>query len=211
MINGKTSGRLSLLSVPATVVPPYSRDSASTHYSQCVEIDSLVRLEMERLQSGMEILRRKHCRELLSMVEQKAAKRLRMKEVELENVCQRNTELEEQVRQMSSESQVWFNYAKTTDAVASDLKVKLDQVLANPNTCPSIEAGEGYGDSGGDEESVCEGSETRRMCRVCKTRKVCVLLLPCRHFCLCKGCEARIDTCPVCDSTRNASIQVVIP
>jgi E3 ubiquitin-protein ligase BOI and related proteins len=37
-----------------------------------------------------------------------------------------------------------------------------------------------------------------------------VLLLPCRHLCLCRACEAAVDTCPVCAATRNASLHVLL-
>lgn len=182
----------------------------SSLYSQSVEFESLVRLQMESLQSGMKVLRRKHCRDLLSAVQQQAVKRLRVKEVELESSIQRNRELEEQLLQMSADCQVWFNYANTTESVVSDLRAKLDNVLTYQNTCPAaVDTEEGCGDSGGDAESVCEADNSKRACKVCREREVCVVLLPCRHLCLCKGCEAMIDTCPVCNSTRNASIHVV--
>ncbi|KAF3771598.1 hypothetical protein EJ110_NYTH60059 [Nymphaea thermarum] len=37
-----------------------------------------------------------------------------------------------------------------------------------------------------------------------------VLLLPCRHLCLCSGCAAAVDTCPICKSTKTATVQVYL-
>lgn len=215
------SGQPAAVTASVTVPPIFSEDFISDLNCQNVDTDVLVRYQMERLKSGMEILRIKHCRDLLSVVQQQAVKRLRVKDVELETLNQRNRELEEQVRLMSNECQVWFNYAKTTESAISGLREKLDQVLTHQNASPVLE--EGYGDNGdqfpaaGEAESVYQADvdtelrASRRACRVCQEREACVLLLPCRHLCLCKSCEPMIDNCPVCSSTRNASIQVVVP
>ena len=38
----------------------------------------------------------------------------------------------------------------------------------------------------------------------------CVLLLHCRHLSLCGACEPAVNTCPVCASTKNASLHVLL-
>ena len=38
----------------------------------------------------------------------------------------------------------------------------------------------------------------------------CVLLLRCRHLSLCGACEPAVNTCPVCASTKNASLHVLL-
>ncbi|XP_027127426.1 probable BOI-related E3 ubiquitin-protein ligase 3 [Coffea arabica] len=51
----------------------------------------------------------------------------------------------------------------------------------------------------------------RRWCRVCRNcgkEEASVLLLPCRHLCLCYACGPALDSCPVCLSTKNAALHI---
>lgn len=47
-----------------------------------------------------------------------------------------------------------------------------------------------------------------RVCRSCGKEESCVLLLPCRHLCLCTLCGSSVHTCPVCNATKTASVHV---
>ncbi|XP_010942314.1 probable BOI-related E3 ubiquitin-protein ligase 3 isoform X2 [Elaeis guineensis] len=235
-----TSGRPHFVSVSAAasplVVSPLAQEIASHLCHHNIEIDALVRLQYERLRSGWEEVRKKHCRELVSAVEQRVAKRLREKEAELENASRRNAELEEKLRQMSAENQIWFNVAKNNEAIVNSLKTSLEQVLLQ-NMASAAAAGcnqgcDGYGDGEGaatfpadDAQSCCfEDDEKerreaaalrqneellwRRACKICQEKDVCVLLFPCRHLCLCKDCEPMVDTCPICQSVKSDFLQI---
>ncbi|XP_047150000.1 probable BOI-related E3 ubiquitin-protein ligase 3 [Vigna umbellata] len=48
----------------------------------------------------------------------------------------------------------------------------------------------------------------KRLCRKCGEKESCVLILPCRHLCVCTGCGSSLDSCPVCKSIKNASVHV---
>ena len=41
-------------------------------------------------------------------------------------------------------------------------------------------------------------SDEQKMCVVCLDQEKSVLLLPCRHVCVCKVCSRQVDSCPVC-------------
>ncbi|XP_008809947.2 probable BOI-related E3 ubiquitin-protein ligase 2 [Phoenix dactylifera] len=224
-----TSGRL-----PA--IPPLVQDLVSHLDHQSLEIDALIGFQSEKFRSGLEEARKRHCRALMSILEQRAEKRLKEKEAELESVSRRNAELEEKARQVEAESQIWFNMAKNNEAIAASLRTTLDQVLLrNAAGCGGGRPKEGYGDSDGapfpaddaqsccfeDEAAVaaaggifCGGREElrwRRSCKVCGEKEVTFVLLPCRHLCLCKDCESMTDTCPICQAWKNASFQIFMP
>ncbi|KAJ8464284.1 hypothetical protein OPV22_026836 [Ensete ventricosum] len=208
-----TSGRFVSAS---QAVAPLFRDLISLIYQQTLEMDALVRLQNERLRTGLEEARKRHCRVFLSAVEQLVTKRLMEKEIELERAVRRNAELEEKVRQTSEENQIWFSMAKNNEAVVSSLKASLGHALLQN---AAVAAREGYGDSkstplrADDANSCCfevEEDDTgwRKTCRACRGTDACVLLLPCRHVSLCKDCEPEADACPVCGSAKNACLQV---
>ncbi|KAG1370263.1 kinesin-like protein KIN-7M, chloroplastic [Cocos nucifera] len=228
-----TSGRPAAASPLA--VSPLAQELAFHLYQQNIEIDALVRLQNERLRSGLEEVRKRYCRVLLSAVEQRVAKQLREKETELEDATRRNVELEEKVRQMSAENQMWFNVAKNNEAIVNSLRSSLEQVLlqnvASATPDPGNQGLEGYGDSEGaaalfpadDAQSCCfeehrmeavarenEEFRLRRGCKVCRVKDACVLLLPCRHLCLCTVCAPKLATCPICHTMKNASLQIFL-
>jgi hypothetical protein len=47
-------------------------------------------------------------------------------------------------------------------------------------------------------------------CVVCLSESQQVLLLPCRHMCVCRQCLSRIDKCPICRQTYSEHMALVI-
>uniref|UniRef100_A0A0A8XTL5 Uncharacterized protein n=1 Tax=Arundo donax TaxID=35708 RepID=A0A0A8XTL5_ARUDO len=133
---------------------------------------------------------------------------------ELERARCHNAELEERLRQLSAEGQAWLGVAKSHEAIAEGLRVTLDHLLQQP---AAVDGGDAE-----DAQSCCfetapagvagdaASPVASRSCKSCGGAEACVLLLPCRHLCLCRACEAAADACPVCAATKNASLHVLL-
>lgn len=204
----------------STFAPILSDEFQSQYLKQREEIDELIRNQAERMKQVLEEKRQRHTRELFAVIEESVSRRLKEKELEVEKVSRRNLELEERVKQLSLESQLWQNLAKNNEAMVSSLKSNLEQVVAQSRE----QSKEGCGESEVDDAESCNYGESgdahartmkenrdlkeQRNCRVCRNNSVCILLLPCRHLCLCKDCDARRPECPLCGVPKNASVQV---
>ena len=175
-------------------------------------------LQTERMRAGLEEARRRHVRALVAAAERAAAGRLRAAEAALELARCLNATLSERLGQISAEGQAWIGVAKSHEAVVAGLRATLDQFLQSP--CAEGAAGEGSAEdarsccfvtpAGDDGEAEAASKKPRAACKACGEGESCVLLLPCRHLCLCPACDAAVDSCPVCAATKNASLHVLL-
>lgn len=173
----------------------------------------------EKIFKGVMELNQRQTVQFLSSIEKGVVKKLHEKEIEIDNINRKNKELTERIKHVSVEVQSWNYKAKYNESVVNFLKNNLQQVTARG----SVYGKEGYGDSeeddtasftnpkrckfiGGSGNSV--PTEMQINCRMCNVKQVSVMLLPCRHLCLCKDCEGSMDECPLCGITKTTSIQV---
>ncbi|KAK7814399.1 putative boi-related e3 ubiquitin-protein ligase 2 [Quercus suber] len=183
------------------------------------EFDRYIRLQEENILKGVRELKQRQTVSFLSAIEKGVDRKLREKELEIENMNRKNKELMERIKQVAMEVQSWHYRAKYNESVVNVLKSNLQHVMSQG----AMHGKEGCGDSEVDDAAsgtnvdhlrIVGGSgnlaftEKQLNCRACKVKEVCVLLLPCRHLCLCKDCEGFIDVCPVCRVMKTASVQV---
>jgi RING finger protein 26 len=59
-----------------------------------------------------------------------------------------------------------------------------------------------------------EQEEESKLCVVCQDRKKCVIVLPCRHLCLCVECciviRRGLGTCPMCRQVVRRTMKIYI-
>ena len=167
--------------------------------------------------------RRSHLRLIVSAVEARAAKRLKAKDDEIERVRGMNWALEERLRNLYMEAQMWRDVAQSHEAAANVLRADLQRVLE----AQAVRGGGGDGQD--DAESCCWGENQVPLCaeeevgtpvvderpatgvgrcKGCREDAAVVLLLPCRHLCVCAPCAAAAQACPVCGSAKNGSVCV---
>ncbi|KAE8681149.1 LOB domain-containing protein 12-like [Hibiscus syriacus] len=197
---------------------------------QQLDIDHLVSQHMGRMRVEMEEKRKRQVRKIMEAIEGGVVKKLRAKEEEIEKIRKLNWALEERVKSLCIENQIWRDMAQTNEATANALRTNLEQVLAAACTRGVEEtaaAAEAAGDEVDDEQSCCGSSHWEvekqcipektaeeggiaggRWCRNCGKVESCVLLLPCRHLCLCTTCGSSVHICPVCKSSKDASVHV---
>ncbi|KAJ0239302.1 E3 ubiquitin-protein ligase BOI [Hirschfeldia incana] len=176
---------------------------------QQLEIDQFVAQQTEKLRIEIETRQRNQTRMLASAVHSAIARKLKEKDDEIIRMRNLNCVLQERVKSLYVENQIWRDIAQTNEAQANNLRTNLDQVLAQINTLPSavendVESSCGSCEEGGEAIAAVSGG-----CKRCGEREASVLVLPCRHLCLCTVCgSALLQTCPVCDSVMNASVHV---
>ncbi|KAF8103464.1 hypothetical protein N665_0188s0400 [Sinapis alba] len=203
----------------------------SSHINQQQhDIDRFVSLHMERVRFEIEEKRKRQARTIIEAIEHGLVKRLRVKEEERERIGKINHALEERVKSLSIENQIWRDLAQTNEATANNLRTNLEQVLAQVKDLRSVpgagldNANADRDDDNDDDAQSCCGSSAGeetvrrtvahdtavkgRMCRSCGEEESCVLVLPCRHLCLCGVCGSSVHTCPICRSPKNASVHV---
>ena len=190
-----------------------------------------MRLELEET-------RKRQSRILITAIQERVMKKLKEKDEEIQRMGKLNWVLQERVKSLYVENQLWRDLAQTNEATANSLRTNLEQVLAHVSeerhmsgggaaaldddaeSCcgssdegwrkvvPPQPQGRGSGGEGGAQDKAVVVGNNRK-CRKCGEKESSVLLLPCRHLCLCTMCGSTlVGTCPVCDSVTNASVQV---
>ncbi|KAL6998966.1 RING-type E3 ubiquitin transferase [Sarracenia purpurea var. burkii] len=217
---------------------------------QQFEIDRFIVQHMEMVRLEVEERQKRYARRIVAAVEEGVVKKLRAKEEEMEKIGKLNWALEERVKSLYIENQIWRDLAHTNEATANALRSNLEQVLAQVNDeqqhrgctlddaaaatmddaqscCGSnyggieeerrtlVACGDGEGkevvkDKCHEDCTTSSRSGNDRLCRHCGKVESCVVILPCRHLCLCTVCGSSVHTCPVCNTAKSLSVHVII-
>ncbi|TYH41964.1 hypothetical protein ES332_D11G030400v1 [Gossypium tomentosum] len=192
------------------------------------ELDHFLQAQGEELRRTLAEKRHRHYRALLEAAEESVARRFREKEAEVEKAKRRNVELEARAAQLGAEVQVWQAKAKAQEVTAASLQAQLQQAIMNGGAGLTQQDSRRGGEewrkcAGGESEAQAEDAESAYVdpervvaaasgpcCKACRTRVAAVVLLPCRHLCLCTECDRVAQACPLCLTLRNSSVEVFL-
>lgn len=212
---------------------------------------------MEKVKYEVEEKRKRQAMRLIQAIDMSVTKRLKAKEEEIEKIGKMNWALEERVKSLCMENQIWRDLAQSNEATANALRTNLEQLLAQQRVGAVDNDGDAISHGGlnaalmDDAESCCDSSgsnddgewrnlpdngnnnaeavnmmrksggcgdsgngngssfvDRMKMCSNCGKDESCVLILPCRHLCLCTVCGSNLHICPICKSFKTASIHV---
>lgn len=197
-------------------------------HQQRLEIDQIIAQHTKKMRMELEERQKQQTRTLVSAIGQGVMKKLQEKDDHIQKMLRMNLALQDRVKNLFVENQLWKDLAQTNEATVMSLRCNLEQVLTQVSedrhfpvagNVDLAEEAESCGSSGHGEEvfarrrvggnAPADGGVGNRMCRKCGERESCVLLLPCRHLCLCTVCGTTSQsTCPVCNASMNATVHV---
>ncbi|XP_074574561.1 putative BOI-related E3 ubiquitin-protein ligase 3 [Curcuma longa] len=186
-------------------------DFSALVQQQMLHVDRLILHHVEKVRIELVERLKRFLRRVLAAVEEGVSKRLRAKEEEMERLKNLNWALEERVRSLCVENQMWREVARSNEATTHALRANLERALA-----AAAEAEAKAEAAVDDAESCCcgcgggnaEEGGTRAACRLCGERQPAVLLLPCRHLCVCAACGPAVAACPVCNCDKTGSVLI---
>ncbi|XP_050363231.1 probable BOI-related E3 ubiquitin-protein ligase 2 [Argentina anserina] len=179
------------------------------------EIDGILQSQNENLRFALQEQRKRQLAALLTDFESRTSSLIRQKEEHLTKARKRAMELQACLRKAEMETQTWQRLAKENETMVMDLNNTLEQVKERMVLCSNeTDDAESFcGSSGQQQQVLTETAAHKKLgldCKSCDARRSCVLFLPCRHLCSCKFCEAFLDYCPVCKSTKEAAMEVFL-
>lgn len=175
----------------------------------------------EKMRMELEEQKMRQSRVLACVIQETVAKKIKEKDEEIQRIGNLNWMLQERLKNLSAENQVWRELAQTNETTANYLRNNLEQVMAHvkegqhhaalieddaESSCGSNNAADDAEDTA--VAPIVSGGGLVRLCKNCEVRESIVLLLPCRHLCLCNVCGSTVRKCPVCDSGMDASVHV---
>ncbi|CAK9134548.1 unnamed protein product [Ilex paraguariensis] len=211
----------------------FSQSIASQIENQRQEIDRLISLQNERLRLAFEEHRNQQISMILKKYESKTQFLLRQKDEQIVKAMNRTIELEDLLQRMEIENQTWQRVAKENETMIISLNNTIEQLRENAclstnniedaeSCCDMIEnnrgdttenergEGEDNTEHQHQQNNAAEQRTRKMICKRCNSRSSCIIFLPCRHLCSCKGCEAFLYSCPVCEIVKKATIEALI-
>lgn len=197
-----------------STVPGAASVLAAHAQQQAAVVDRILHKHAANMWTALAEQRKKQMGLIVSTVEARAAKRLKAKDEEIERVRGMNWALEDRLRNLYVEAQMWRDMAQSSEAAASalrgDLQRALDAQAARAGDVEDTGSCCWGDDRRGDEEEeeVRTAAAGVGRCKGCGEGAAAVLLLPCRHLCVCASCADTARACPACGCAKNGTVCV---
>ncbi|KAK4803490.1 hypothetical protein SAY86_003307 [Trapa natans] len=195
------------------VMPPeIGHPSSLAIHRQSSELDRTRRMTVE-----IEGIVRGQTKEVVAAFQQQILRRLREKDEEMQRMEKLNLVLQERITALTAENQFLRGLAATSEAAVNSLRSNLEQVMAVAEVEEDAESccwsgGGGSAAAAAAQEEQEEGSRRGRAaccCRGCgEEEEPSVVVLPCRHLCLCTQCGSKVRGCPVCGCVMTGTVHV---
>ncbi|GAB4852554.1 hypothetical protein Ancab_016767 [Ancistrocladus abbreviatus] len=208
----------------------FSQSLAAEIEMQRREMDLYLQVQNVRLKYAIEQQRKRQMAVFLNRLESKATALVRQKEQDLAKVKEKTEQLEGCLRRAEMEIEEWQRVAKEKEAMVISLNHMLLQVKEKLLTAEAEAASEsvneceysstnnknnnkgrrGEREKGKEKVEEIEEKKKTGCCKCCHSRSSCVVFLPCKHLCSCRFCETFLEICPVCQSVKEASVEVFL-
>ncbi|KAJ6417885.1 hypothetical protein OIU84_001299 [Salix udensis] len=169
--------------VPAVVAPrKRPRDSINDNFDafhasqktkiqqQQSETDRLIAEHNQKVRMELEDRRKRQSRMLVSAIQEGMVKKLKEKDEEIQRMGKLNWVLQEKVKSLYLETQIWRDLAQANEATANSLRSNLEQVLAHVSEDRYVNGGRATVED--DAESSCGSSDYGR-CPLAGGRRGC--------------------------------------
>nr|XP_043613542.1 probable BOI-related E3 ubiquitin-protein ligase 2 [Erigeron canadensis] len=182
----------------------HSRSVAAQIQKENQETERFISLQHERLKLALQAHRKQQFLTILKNCESKSELLLRQKDEEIKQATNRRIQLEEILRKTDIERQQWQMVANQTEAMVINLNNKIEELtrdqVEDEGSCCNENANNANSNGGENKK--------KNICKSCYRKDSCVVMLPCRHLCSCKSCDAFLNTCPVCNMVKKSTIQL---
>ncbi|KAI4979382.1 hypothetical protein ZWY2020_016135 [Hordeum vulgare] len=169
--------------------------------------------------------RHRHINRMIPSIEARAAKEIKAKDQEIEWTRSMNWAREARIKNLYMEAHAWRNIAQSNEIMPNVLRADLQQVLEqqadrggvsddgveDARSCSWKKKHVAFGreEEEADETSVVETLVAEvKICKGCSQSAPVVLLLSCRHLCICARCAEAARVCPSCKRVKTGSIIV---
>lgn len=189
------------------------------------EFDNYIKIQEAQIMKGVKEMKQRHTVSFLNAVERGIGRKLQEKELEIENMNRKNRDLLERIKNTAMEAQSWQRRSQYNESMVRMLQSNLKHALAQ-GAAAADQGKEGCGDSEVDDaassfdpnpilggncyvQTAGKGLSREQMnCKSCKVKEISMLLIPCRHLCLCADCAGYTNVCPICRCPNSSSVQV---